>query len=167
MFESYQQVDPLLDAPPDGAGWPFPVDADVAPRHELACEPRTAARRILIVEDSRPLRELYRVVLEANGYAVMLAEDGNEGLDAALRVRPDLLMVDINMPVNDGLTMLEELRTAERRRQLPPAPAVLLSAAPSFPEVDVDALHIAAMLDKAHLPPRKIVAVVARHATSE
>ena len=118
---------------------------------------------MLIVEDSRPLRELYRVVLEASGYHVTLADDGREGLAAALRDRPDLLMVDISMPVKDGVTMLEELRAAERRRRWASAPAVLLSASPLFPEVDTESLGVAAMLDKAHLPPRKIVSVVTAH----
>ena len=163
MLDSYQQLDPILDTPLGGPGWPFPADPDSALRDHIACEAHASPRRILIVEDSRPLRELYRVILETSGYTVTLAEDGAAGLAAALRERPDLLMVDISMPVKDGVTMLEELRQAERNRHWRPAPAVLLSAAPSFPEVDVDALSVAAMLDKAHLPPRKIVSVVTSH----
>lgn len=163
MLESYQQIDPVLDAPPAGLALPLPVDADAPPREDTVCEAHAPPRRILIVEDSRPLRELYRVVLESSGYTVTLAEEGKAGLAAALRERPDLLMVDISMPVKDGVTMLEELRAAERRRDLRPAPAVLLSAAPTFPEVDVEALSVAKMLDKARLPPRKIVSVVASH----
>lgn len=163
MLDSYQQLDPILDTPLGGADWPFPADPDSVLREDTSCEAQASPRRILIVEDSRPLRELYRVVLEMSGYTVTLAEDGAAGLAAALRERPNLLLVDISMPVKDGVTMLEELRLAERNRHWQPAPAVLLSAAPSFPEVDVDALRVAAMLDKAHLPPRKIVSVVTSH----
>ena len=163
MLDSYQQIDPMLDAPPDGVDWPFPADPVPSSREDSACEAQAAPRRILIVEDSRPLRELYRVILEMSGYMVTLAEDGAAGLVAALRERPDFLLVDISMPVKDGVTMLEELRLAERRQHLRPAPAVLLSAAPSFPAVDIDALSVAAMLDKAHLPPRKIVSVITSH----
>lgn len=150
------------EEPLGGAHWPFSDDAPVGPPRDPHLDAPGTPRRILIVEDSRPLRELYRVVLEASGYLVSTAEDGAAGLAVALREQPDLLMVDISLPGKDGVTMLAELRKAERSRRRAPAPALLLSASPSFPEVDEQALGVVAMLDKAHLPPRKITSEVNR-----
>lgn len=151
-----------FEEPPDGVGWPYADAAPVVQPPDPALDAPATPRRILIVEDLRPLRELYRVVLEASGYLVSTAEDGATGLATALREQPDLLMVDISLPGKDGVTMLAELRQAERSRRRVPAPALLLSASPSFPDVDEQALGVVAMLDKAHLPPRKITAEVDR-----
>lgn len=162
-LDFFEQVEPPPEAPPDTTGLLFPRDPGSRRRTDKGSATYAEPRHVLIVEDSRPLRELYRVILEASGYVITLAEDGVTGLAAALRERPDVIMVDIGMPVKDGVTMLEELRKVERRRKLPSAPAVLLSASPIFPEIDAESLGVAAMLDKAHLPPRKIVSVVTAH----
>lgn len=160
--ETFAGAEHYHEEPPDGAGWPYTDIAPIGQPPDPALEAPATPRRILIVEDSRPLRELYRLVLEVSGYLVSTAEDGATGLTTALREQPDLLMVDISLPGKDGVTMLAELRQVERSRRRVPAPALLLSASASFPDVDEQALGVVAMLDKAHLPPRKIAAEVNR-----
>ena len=68
------------------------------------------ARSCLVVDDSRVVRKVARRILEANGYAVSEAGDGQQALDACRAGLPDVVLLDWNMPVMDGLTFLRELR---------------------------------------------------------
>jgi DNA-binding response OmpR family regulator len=66
--------------------------------------------RILVVEDERPMRTALADALAANGYRVLIAENGKAGLEKALRERPDLLLLDVMMPELDGFALCAELR---------------------------------------------------------
>jgi CheY-like chemotaxis protein len=66
--------------------------------------------KILIVEDEAPLRNAMSDILTFEGFAVFQAKNGQEGLDIALREHPAIILLDIVMPIMDGLTMLEKLR---------------------------------------------------------
>jgi DNA-binding response OmpR family regulator len=70
----------------------------------------TAAARILIVEDELPMRTVLRDCFERQGYRVLLAADGDRGLETALREKPDLIVLDVMMPKLDGFAMCAELR---------------------------------------------------------
>ena len=74
---------------------------------------------ILIADDRPSSRELLRLVLERAGYAVIEAEDGEKALDRARAVNPDLVLLDLQMPVLDGYGVLAALRGEERFRNLP------------------------------------------------
>lgn len=67
-------------------------------------------KKILIVEDETSLRNALRDKLILEGFVVLEAKNGEEGLDVALRNHPDLILLDIIMPKMDGLTMLKKLR---------------------------------------------------------
>jgi DNA-binding response OmpR family regulator len=67
-------------------------------------------KTILIVEDEEPIRITLRDRLLDENFSVIEAGDGEEGLKAALTVHPDLILLDIIMPVMDGMTMLQKLR---------------------------------------------------------
>ncbi len=66
---------------------------------------------ILIVEDDPMLRDLLRVLLNRVGYDVLLASDGQKGLAQMQQRRPDLIIADIMMPIMDGYTFYETVRT--------------------------------------------------------
>lgn len=66
--------------------------------------------RILVVEDNPANLELMRYLLEASGYALAIATDGEGALEAALRQRPDLVICDIHLPDIDGFEVLRRLR---------------------------------------------------------
>lgn len=70
----------------------------------------TSDKKILIVEDETPLRNAVADILTFEGFQVFQATNGQEGLDLALKEHPDLILLDLMMPVMDGLTMLEKLR---------------------------------------------------------
>jgi CheY-like chemotaxis protein len=76
-------------------------------------------QRILIVEDKASSRELLRTVLENQGYAVDEAADGEEALRKARTVLPDLILLDLQMPVRSGYEVLKELRREPRFSSIP------------------------------------------------
>jgi two-component system cell cycle response regulator DivK len=65
---------------------------------------------VLCIEDNRDNRILVRRILQAEGYSVLEASNAFEGLQMALVQRPDLILVDINMPDIDGLTLAARLK---------------------------------------------------------
>lgn len=66
--------------------------------------------RILIIEDNAANLELLRYLLAFNGYEVLQARDGLEGVATALQQRPDLILCDLQMPGLDGYQVLARLR---------------------------------------------------------
>ena len=67
-------------------------------------------KRILVVEDDDVARELMRRALARRGYEVTTAADGIEGYEIAVRVRPDLIITDIQMPAADGAHLVRRVR---------------------------------------------------------
>ena len=66
--------------------------------------------RILIIDDDADIVEAMRVVLEKRGYQVIIAVDGNEGLDKARAEKPDAIILDVMMPGLDGFEVARELK---------------------------------------------------------
>jgi two-component system KDP operon response regulator KdpE len=67
-------------------------------------------RIVLIIEDEDQIRRLLRVSLERNGYQVVEASTGDEGIDQAIAHQPDLVLLDLGLPDTDGLTVLRRIR---------------------------------------------------------
>lgn len=67
-------------------------------------------KKILIIEDEISLRNALHDKFVKEGFAILEAKNGKEGLRVALREHPDLILLDIIMPVMDGITMLKKLR---------------------------------------------------------
>jgi DNA-binding response OmpR family regulator len=87
--------------------------ADEKPTGESIAQDR---KRILLVDDDREIVESMRIALEATGYAVLVARDGNQGLAMVEREDPDLVILDMMMPKRSGFLVLEKLR---RTRPVP------------------------------------------------
>ena len=66
--------------------------------------------KILIVDDDSGIRDIYSIALSAKDFDVITAVNGEEGLEKSIKETPDLILLDISMPVMDGLTMLKKLR---------------------------------------------------------
>ena len=71
------------------------------------------AKKILVAEDEKDLLEAIETVLNQSGYQVFTATDGRAAVSLALQEKPDLIMLDIRMPVMDGLDALREIRADE------------------------------------------------------
>jgi DNA-binding response OmpR family regulator len=76
----------------------------------------TNRKRILLVDDDREIVDSMRIALEASGYEILVARDGNQGLSMAEREDPDLVILDMMMPKRSGFLVLEKLR---RTRPVP------------------------------------------------
>jgi len=75
--------------------------------------------RILLVEDHQEIWDFLSRRLKRRGYEVVVAEDGGTGLAKARSEAPDLLILDMNLPVMDGWTVAQTLRAEETTRRLP------------------------------------------------
>lgn len=82
-------------------------------------------KSILLIEDESSLRNAIADILEFEGFSVTHAKNGGEGLDLAFKEHPDLILLDLLMPVMDGFTMLEKLRADEKWGKN--APVILLT----------------------------------------
>jgi CheY-like chemotaxis protein len=81
--------------------------------------------RILVAEDNAVNRELLRELLEARGYTVLEACDGQQALHMIEQAQPELLLLDIGMPVLDGFAVIRKIRENPR---LAPLPVVAVTA---------------------------------------
>jgi len=69
-----------------------------------------AGKKVLVVDDEKSFRFLISRTLEKAGYEVLLAENGQEAVEKALAVHPEAILMDLYMPIKDGITAIRELR---------------------------------------------------------
>ena len=81
--------------------------------------PTTPVKKVLIVEDDKYLRDVYSELIKSEGYNVLTAENGQIGLQTVLSQKPDIILLDLMMPVMDGKTMLHQLRSMEEFKKTP------------------------------------------------
>ena len=77
---------------------------------------------VLIVEDDKNIQELLQMYLEKNGYAVTVANDGGQGLAKFRSIKPDLVLLDVMMPVMDGWSVCKAIRSESE------TPVIMLTA---------------------------------------
>jgi len=90
----------------------------------LASAPEAMAQamtrqRILIIEDERALTDVLSYNFQREGYETILAHDGKEGLRKAQTLLPDIIVLDLMLPVMNGLEVCRELRAGEQTRHMP------------------------------------------------
>jgi len=81
--------------------------------------------RILLIDDDIDFVEATKTILESKPYEVLVAHEGNEGLRKAREENPDLILLDVIMPVKDGFTAAEQLK---KDPQLSKIPVLMLTA---------------------------------------
>ena len=115
------------------------------------------ASRVLVIDDEPFIRQILEYGLKAEGFEVMTARDGAEGLAVARREHPDCVVCDIMMPEIDGYTVCRELKIDAATRAIP---VVLLSAKGSA--IDVETGFAAGCDDYVTKPfsPRKLTDLV-------
>jgi len=75
--------------------------------------------KILIVDDDIDFVEYAKTILESKSYVTIIAREGEEGLKKALEDKPDLILLDVIMPVKDGFTAAEQLKKDPRLSRIP------------------------------------------------
>jgi CheY-like chemotaxis protein len=79
-----------------------------------------SSKKILLVDDSATSRLMHRILISQNtGYEVICAKDGAEALQVIARESPDLILMDVMMPLIDGLEVCRRIRQNERTRGVP------------------------------------------------
>ncbi|MFH1287396.1 MAG: response regulator [bacterium] len=76
-------------------------------------------KKILVVDDEIQLVEMMKMRLEANSYEVVTAYDGQEAFEAALREKPDLIILDVMMPIMNGFEALDRLKSNPETMHIP------------------------------------------------
>ena len=99
-------------------------------------DPR-AKERVLVVEDSTTIAAVVKYFLELEGFEVKVAKDGNMGLKAAKKERPDVIVTDYNMPGMNGMAMVKALRAHTSTRSI----AVLMLTSEEDVEKEAEALE--------------------------
>jgi len=77
------------------------------------------SKRILVIEDQEDNRQIVRDLMTASGYELIEATTGEEGLEAAARERPDLILMDIQLPGIDGYEVTRRIKADPKLRQIP------------------------------------------------
>lgn len=130
---------PLLDASPDAALTPAPPPAEVSPpmsaagtdipvaeRHE---QPAPKRLRVLVAEDNPINQMVIRSMLANDKYDVLVVEDGLKAVEAFEAQTPDIVLMDVSMPVLDGYDATQKIREIEKRRKAPsPTPIIAVTA---------------------------------------
>ena len=119
------------------------------------------AKRILIVEDDSLLSKMYKTKFESEGFDVIVANQGIEGLNFAFSTPPDLIVLDMMMPKLSGIDFLTKLRQNQNTIK---TPVIVLSNLSNEEEaMKARALGATEYLVKASLTPGQVVDKVRQH----
>lgn len=92
---------------------------------------------ILVVDDEQDLLDLIEYNLKKEGFDVLMAEDGKEGIEIAREHNPNLVLLDIMMPKMDGLEVVEQMRSDEKLKHIP----IIFLTARSDEKTEVEGLN--------------------------
>lgn len=114
--------------------------------------------KIAIIEDDQAISQMYRIKFEAEGYDVETAENGELGLGLIESMRPDIVLLDLMMPVMAGEEMLAKLRTTEWGKDI--KVIILTNRGEQEIPPEVKKLGVAAIILKADMTPRQVAELV-------
>lgn len=114
--------------------------------------------KVLIVEDDDFLLQMYVTKLELEGFKVFAAINGMQGLKNAQKEKPDLILLDLNLPEMDGFQVLEQLKKSEDTKDIP---VLILTNYAQKEDID-RCLDLGAVdyLIKAHFVPSEVIAKI-------
>ena len=119
-------------------------------------------KKILLVEDDKMINSMYKTKLEADGYLVLTADNGHQGLELALNENPDLIMLDVILPQLDGFSVLQEIRN--NGENLRNKPVILLTNLATFEDQEKGkALGANDYLVKSNLTPTQVSEKIKEH----
>jgi DNA-binding response OmpR family regulator len=116
--------------------------------------------KIAIIEDDQAISQMYRIKFEAEGYQVETAENGHLGLELLQKMRPDIALLDLMMPVMNGDEMLIKLRATDWGKDI--KIIVLTNRGEQEIPPEVERLGVTALILKANMTPRQVAELVKR-----
>jgi DNA-binding response OmpR family regulator len=115
-------------------------------------------KKVCIIDDEDYIREIYTVKLESEGFVVVSAGDGEEGLELIRQEKPHIVLLDMQMPIKNGLDVLEEMKKDSEMNTIP---VVILSNVDDEKSVmKVGEFETRFYLIKALNSPQKVVDIV-------
>ena len=114
--------------------------------------------KIAIVEDDQAISQMYRIKFEAEGYDVETAENGEQGLELIEAMRPDIVLLDLMMPIMTGEEMLEKLRSTPWGKSV--KVIILTNRGEQEIPPEVKHLNVTALILKADMTPRQVAELV-------
>lgn len=114
--------------------------------------------KVAIIEDDRPIAEMYSIKLKANNYDVFVAYDGKEGLELCQQIKPDLILLDIKMPQMTGDELLQKIRTNEWGANI--RVIVLTNVSKDEAPNSLKLLNVDRYVVKAHYTPQQVLEIV-------
>jgi two-component system alkaline phosphatase synthesis response regulator PhoP len=114
--------------------------------------------KIVVVEDEPAIQEMYRMKLTLNNFDVKTADNGKQGLKVIEEFGPDLILLDLKMPVMTGDEMLEELRTTEKGAKV--RVIILTNISRDEAPHKLRLLNVDRYIVKAHYTPTQVIEVV-------
>lgn len=114
--------------------------------------------KIAIIEDDEPIRSMYTTKFENAGFDVAGAGDGQEGLELVEKFKPDLILLDLLLPVTSGDKLLEKLRSEEWGRNI--LVIVLTNISADEAPMSLRLLKVEKYIVKAHQTPRQVMETV-------
>jgi DNA-binding response OmpR family regulator len=111
--------------------------------------------KIAIIEDDPVINQMYRMKFEADGFEVQLADDGKRGIAMVEGFKPDIILLDLQMPNVDGEGALKEIRAHDWGKDIPVI--ILTNLGEEEAPKSLRALGIHSYIVKADLTPRQVV----------
>jgi len=118
-------------------------------------------KKILLVEDDETIGLMYKTKLENDGYEVITAENGADGLKLAKENKPGIIMLDVILPQIDGFTVLEELKKDAATKDIPVI--MLTNLGTDEDKQKGDKLGAVDYLVKANLTPAQVEEKIKEH----
>jgi len=114
--------------------------------------------KIAIIEDDHAISAMYQYKLKHFGYTVQVAFDGQAGLTLAERLRPDLILLDLRMPVMGGVEMLEKLRSTDWGGAI--RVIILTNLNRNEAPMNLRLLNVDRYIIKAHHTPQQVLGII-------
>lgn len=111
--------------------------------------------KIAIIEDDQVISQMYRMKFEADGFEVQLAENGQQGVDLVKEFKPDIILLDLQMPNMNGSEALSQIRGHDWGKNIPVI--ILTNLGEEEAPKALRALGIHSYIVKADLTPRQVV----------
>lgn len=114
--------------------------------------------KIAIIEDNHTISQMYRMKFETEGFSVRMAGNGEIGVAVVKSFKPDIILLDIQMPEMDGVEALREIRAYEESKDTPVV--ILTNLGEEEAPKEMRSLGIHSYIVKANFTPRQVVAHV-------
>ena len=111
--------------------------------------------KIVIIEDDPTISQMYRIKFESDGFEVHLAANGQIGINVAEKVRPDIILLDLQMPEMDGTEALKIIRSRDWGKTVPVI--ILTNLGEEEAPHELRSLGVDSYIVKANYTPRQVV----------